>query len=74
MSDQHTSNAKDFAPSLVAHRREISGEQMRKFEGFAGEILSAFGMDLSGPATAETPRRFIEALRDATTDTTSRNG
>jgi GTP cyclohydrolase I len=39
---------------------------MRKFEGYAAEILAALGMDLSGPATAETPHRFLQALYDAT--------
>jgi GTP cyclohydrolase I len=44
----------------------ISDEQMQKLEGYAAEILSALGMDLDRPATAETPRRFIRALFDAT--------
>ena len=46
--------------------RHISDEQIHKFEGYAGEILSAFGLDLNSPATKDTPRRFIKALFDAT--------
>ena len=47
-------------------RSRISTEDRNRFEGYAREILGAFGMDLSTPGTAATPRRFIEALYDAT--------
>ncbi len=47
-------------------RRQVSSEDRSRFEGYAREILGAFGMDLSTPGTAATPRRFIEALYDAT--------
>lgn len=47
------------------NRRQVSDEQIKKFEGYVAEIFSAFGMDAS-PATKETPRRFVQALRDAT--------
>ena len=33
---------------------------------YVGEILTALGMDLAAPGTCETPRRFLQALRDAT--------
>jgi GTP cyclohydrolase I len=46
--------------------RAVSEEQIRRFEGYAAEIFDAFGMDLDTPATADTPRRFIRALFDAT--------
>ena len=46
--------------------RAVSEEQIRRFEGYAAEIFNAFGMDLDTPATADTPRRFIRALFDAT--------
>jgi GTP cyclohydrolase IA len=39
---------------------------MRRFEGYAGEIFTAFGMDLDTAATQDTPRRFIRALWDVT--------
>ncbi len=48
------------------HRRDVSPEQLRRFEGFAAEMFSAFGMDLNSPATVDTPRRFVRALFDAT--------
>jgi GTP cyclohydrolase I len=39
---------------------------MRRFEGYAAEIFETFGLDLSTPATEQTPKRFIQALFDAT--------
>ncbi len=47
-------------------KRKIPEEQRLKFEGYAGEILTTLGMDLSSPSTCDTPRRFIQALIDAT--------
>jgi GTP cyclohydrolase I len=44
----------------------MSDERMRRFEGYAAEILSALGLNLDTPATADTPRRFVQALFDAT--------
>ena len=41
--------------------RQITNEQRLRFEGYAGEIFGAFGMDLETPATKDTPRRFIQA-------------
>ncbi len=48
------------------HRRDISPEQLHRFEDYAAEMFSAFGMDLNSPATTDTPRRFVRALFDAT--------
>lgn len=48
------------------HPREISREQMQKFEGYIAEILTTLGMDLNMPATYETPQRFVQAMFDAT--------
>ena len=56
----------DFTASMDLHKRKLSDDQLRKFEGYAAEIFTAFGMDLHTPATADTPRRFIRALFDAT--------
>lgn len=47
--------------------REVSEHQFLRFEGYAAEILAAFGMDLDTPSTRDTPRRFIRALYDSTT-------
>ena len=60
------SDERDFQAAMEQHRRNISEEQMRKFEGYAAEIFGALGLDLNTPATVETPRRFIRALFDAT--------
>ena len=48
------------------HRRTITEEQLRRFEGYAAEMFGAFGMDLDSPSTAETPRRFVRAMLEAT--------
>jgi GTP cyclohydrolase I len=56
----------ELEAAMKLHRRSVSDEQMRKFEGYAAEIFAAFGMDLDTPATRETPHRFIQALFDVT--------
>ena len=56
----------DLRAAEQLHRRQISEEQLRKFEGYAAEIFTAFGLDLNTPATRDTPRRFIRALLDVT--------
>ena len=59
-------NAHGIEAGIEQYRRKIGEEQLRKFEGYAGEILSALGMDLETPSTRDTPRRFVQALLDAT--------
>jgi len=56
----------DLDQAMELRRRFISREQMQKFEGYIGEIFSALGMDLRMPATEETPKRFLQALFEAT--------
>lgn len=56
----------DYQAALKLHARHISDETFTKFEGYVAEIFSAYGMDLTTPATKDTPRRFIKALFDAT--------
>lgn len=46
--------------------RYVSDQQVRKFEAYVAEIFTAFGLNLTSPATEDTPRRFIRALFDAT--------
>ncbi len=46
--------------------RQIDDAKRRRLEACASEILEALGMDLNKSATRETPRRFIQALIDAT--------
>jgi len=55
-----------YRTTMKLQMRKISDEQMHKFEGYAAEIFSAFGLDLNTPATKDTPMRFIKALFDAT--------
>ena len=56
----------EFLVAMRLTRRQISDEQALKFENYVAEIFSAYGLDLNTPATRETPRRFIQALFDAT--------
>ncbi len=56
----------DFHAAMDLHRRHISEEQMRKFEGDVAAIFTAFGLDLNTAATRQTPQRFLRALFDAT--------
>ena len=58
--DQH------FLEAMHLHRRHLSEEQLRKYEGYMAEIFTAFGLDLNTSATHETPQRYIRALFDAT--------
>lgn len=51
---------------LELRPRDISREQMARFEGYIGEIFEALGLNLNTPATEETPQRFLQALFDAT--------
>jgi GTP cyclohydrolase IA len=46
--------------------RQITDEQRRRFERYGAEMLGAMGMELDTPGTLETPRRFVQALIDAT--------
>lgn len=57
---------REYRAAIELHRRHISDEQMRKFEGYVAEMFTAFGLDLETPATRDTPRRFVRALFDAT--------
>jgi GTP cyclohydrolase I len=47
-------------------KREISRDQWTRFEGYMAEIFEAMGMPAGSPSTADTPRRFVRALYDAT--------
>jgi GTP cyclohydrolase IA len=52
--------------AMGLRRRSISDEQMQRFESYVTEIFGACGLDLRTRATEETPKRFIQALFDAT--------
>jgi GTP cyclohydrolase I len=61
-----SSGKHDFEQKMYLHRRKVSEAQLKKFEGYASEIFTALGLDVETPSTHETPRRFIQALFDAT--------
>lgn len=46
--------------------RVIEPEQWHRFEGYMEEIFGALGMPMRTISTADTPRRFLRALFDAT--------
>ena len=46
--------------------RHVDDADWQRYEGYVAEILEAFGLDLSTPGTADTPRRFLRAIHDAT--------
>lgn len=52
--------------AMELRHRDISREQMERFEGYIAEIFAAFGLDLKTSAAEETPRRFLQALFEAT--------
>ena len=56
----------DVDLAMDLRRRQVSDEQVQKFEGYAAEIFTALGLDLDTPGTRETPQRFIRALFDVT--------
>ena len=58
--EQHAHAAMDL------HHRHLSDEQVQTFEEYISEIFTAFGLDLTTPATKQTPQRFLRAMFDAT--------
>ena len=51
---------------MELHQRAVSREQMCRFGGYMAEIFAACGLNLNTSATEETPRRFLQALFEAT--------
>lgn len=51
---------------LADNVRAIGADDRQRFEGYLSEILASLGMDLEEPGTMATPRRFLQALIDAT--------
>ena len=52
--------------ALATRERTVSDEDLHRFEDQMREMFRAFGMDVDTAATADTPRRFVRAMRDAT--------
>jgi len=53
-------------PWHAAAERRIAPADWLRFETYVAEIFTALGMEVDTPGTRETPRRFLEALHDAT--------
>ncbi len=64
--DEELDGQREFEAAMELNRRQVSEEQLRKFEGYMAEILTVMGLDLNTPATVDTPRRFVRALYDST--------
>ncbi len=64
--DDELDGQREFEAAMELNRRQVSEEQLRKFEGYMAEILTVMGLDLNTPATVDTPRRFVRALYDST--------
>ncbi|GHO84748.1 GTP cyclohydrolase I [Dictyobacter formicarum] len=64
--ERYDGEVSDIDQAMELRQRELSREQMQRFEGYISEIFGAFGMDLHTPSTEETPRRFLQALFEAT--------
>ena len=58
--------APESPTALALRERAVTDEDLHRFEDQVREMLTAFGMDVDTPATAETPRRFVRAMLDAT--------
>ena len=55
-----------LSPSARPVTRQVSEAEWSRYEVNVAEILTSFGLDLSTPGTADTPRRFLRAIYDAT--------
>jgi GTP cyclohydrolase I len=66
MRSDHEHETGEYLSKMVANRRHVPEDRMRRFEGYVTEILTAFGMDPETPATRDTPRRFLKAMFDST--------
>ncbi len=61
-----TNDIKSVDELLDLRERTITAEQRTKFEGYVAEIFSAMGMEMGTQSTEQTPKRFINALLEAT--------
>ncbi len=64
--DTYEMEERDLYVAVNPKKRTFTKDQIHKFEGYAAEILTAMGMDLDTAATRDTPRRYIQALIEAT--------
>jgi len=64
--DDELNGQLELEAAMELNRRQVSEEQLLRFEGYIADILTAMGLDLNTPATVNTPRRFVRALYDST--------
>ncbi len=65
--DNGTSAGTGNTPAwLEGPERTIDVDMRHRFEGYLAEMFTALGMDLHSPGTLDTPRRFLQAMFDAT--------
>src|SRR5262245_46558743 len=62
----HDPDFDDIRAALEINARNISADEVLKFEQYAAEMFRALGMNLDTPGTRETPRRFVRAMFDST--------
>jgi GTP cyclohydrolase IA len=65
-ADDELDGPYEIEAAMELNRRQVSEEQLLKFEGYMAEIMTVMGLDLNTPATVDTPRRFVRALYDST--------
>ena len=53
-------------PLRLEEGRLLHQADLGRFEAYLGEIFTALGMDVDTEGTRETPRRFVQAMVDAT--------
>jgi GTP cyclohydrolase I len=63
MAEQNIPDENDI---VGLRKRKIGPGQIRKLETCAAEIFTTLGLDLNTDATRDTPRRYIEAMLEAT--------
>ena len=54
------------SPALREHDRLLPKADLHRFEGYLAEIFTTLGMDVDTAGTRDTPRRFLQAMTDAT--------
>jgi GTP cyclohydrolase IA len=57
---------RDGLDQLAVADRDLSDADRSRFEGYLAEIFRSAGLDLDTPGTVSTPRRYLQALFDAT--------
>jgi GTP cyclohydrolase I len=64
LSETHA--LRDGNDAVAMRGRTLSDADRVRLEGYVAVILQATGLDLDTPGTVDTPRRFLQALFDAT--------